>query len=115
MFVTCQGVTPDRGWAWALVTMLPVNWLTYPYLPWVPWKPWRLSFDSLPGPHILGAAPTKDKAPHSAFLSLAGAKSFPDTTHFPLYQPTTATDSCISGSRKRRVERGGWRVRVRGE
>ena len=43
-----------RGWAWAVATLLPANWLAYPYLPWVPWKPWRIRWDDLPPPHALG-------------------------------------------------------------
>jgi len=44
-----------RGWAWAMVTLLPINWLMYPYLPWVPWKPWRISFSVLPSQHVMGS------------------------------------------------------------
>lgn len=61
----------DRAWSWWLVSMLPINWLTYPYLPWVPWKPWRIAFDDLPPPHALGTDVIKVLHPPQVFTPRA--------------------------------------------
>lgn len=53
-----------RGWAWEVLTLLPINWLKYPYLPWSPWRPWRLSFSVLPSNNALG-----ERTPMSATVA----------------------------------------------
>jgi len=82
-----------RGWAWALATLLPANWLTYPYLPWVPWRPWRLTFDSLPGPHALGSVCSMM---HDTRLRI------PPSSHLPFFGPWSSKVSVRAPSERDR-------------
>lgn len=40
---------------WAVVGLLPENWMKWPYIPWSIWRPWKLSFCTLPSQEILSS------------------------------------------------------------